>query len=62
MIECRKTCRAALHGRDFCDKSLIESRYPGRDYHSCFFGRVLRIAGGDKYWNAEALLEHYGRH
>ena len=62
VIECRKTCRAALHGRDFCDKSLIESRYPGRDYHSCFFGRVLRIAGGDKYWNAEALLEHYGRH
>jgi len=22
---------------------------------------LLRIAGGGKYWNAEALLEHYGR-
>ncbi|MBS1368991.1 MAG: flavin reductase family protein [Lentisphaeria bacterium] len=62
VLECRKLFRTELTGRNFIDKSLINAHYPERDYHVCFIGRVVRIAGDEKYLNSEALLKNYGGH
>ncbi|MDR0931644.1 MAG: flavin reductase [Victivallales bacterium] len=62
VLECRKLYRGELFGRNFIDKSLINTHYTERDYHISFVGKVLRIFGDEKYLNSEALFNSYGRH
>ncbi|WP_294503040.1 flavin reductase [uncultured Victivallis sp.] len=62
VLECRKLYRAEMSGRHFLDKSLIGRHYPERDYHVCVIGKVVRIAGDEKYLNPEALMKQYGGH
>jgi flavin reductase (DIM6/NTAB) family NADH-FMN oxidoreductase RutF len=48
VLECRKIYSDRFHPERFLD-SAIERQYPAKDYHTVYFGEVLRIFGDEKY-------------
>ncbi len=48
-IECKKVYSDNIKGKNFIDKSIIESWYKERDFHQLFFGEVINIKGVDNY-------------
>jgi len=51
-FECRKIYSGAFDPSRFLDPS-IEKQYPEKDYHTVYFGQVLRIFGEEKYLSEE---------
>lgn len=48
-IECKKVYSDSLKGKNFLDKTILESCYKERDFHTLFFGEVINIKGVDRY-------------
>lgn len=48
VFECRKIYRSVIDPAGFQEPSIAEN-YSGGDYHSVYFGQVLRIYGDAKY-------------
>jgi flavin reductase (DIM6/NTAB) family NADH-FMN oxidoreductase RutF len=48
VLECRKIYTDAFDPSCFLDPSIGE-QYPEKDYHTVYFGQVMRISGEEKY-------------
>jgi flavin reductase (DIM6/NTAB) family NADH-FMN oxidoreductase RutF len=48
IIECRKMYRDVFRPAQFLDNS-IDANYKNKDYHTVYFGEILRISGVHKY-------------
>lgn len=47
-IECKKIYWDDFKPANFLDPT-IENRYPEKDYHRMYFGKILHISGDEKY-------------
>lgn len=52
LIECRKIYRSEFKPEEFLDP-LIEEKYPEKDYHTVYYGRIEAVFGIEKYLAAD---------
>jgi len=43
VLKCRKLYHSTIEEKGFVDKSLIDTMYPGKDYHEMYIGEIVEI-------------------
>ncbi len=43
ILECKKVYRTILKESEFLDKTVVDDKYPDRDFHTVYYGEILNV-------------------